>query len=193
MSMKIILSSCDFRNDASKQTIIDNLNKPIDQCKLLFFPNEKATQELIHSDLYYLRMEEFGFKKNNVFVFDYYDSEKFVGLNIDVVYISGGNTFKTLQRLRDCGFDKEIVRYVQSGAVYIGGSAGAHIASKSIEHVSAFDSVPEGMTDFNGLGLFDGIFICHYTDDRKAIYDELKSQGKYNVVALRNDESILIG
>lgn len=193
MSMKIILSSCDFRNDASKQTIIDNLNKPIDQCKLLFFPNEKATQELIHSDLYYLRMEEFGFKKNNVFVFDYYDSEKFVGLNIDVVYISGGNTFKTLQRLRDCGFDKEIVRYVQSGAIYIGGSAGAHIASKSIEHVSAFDSVPDGMTDFSGLGLFDGVFICHYTDDRKAIYDDLKAQGKYNVIALKNDESVVMG
>lgn len=190
--MKLILSSCDFRNDMSKQTIIDNLNKPIDQCKLLFFPNEKATQELIHSDLYYLRMEEFGFKKNNVYVFDYYDSEKFIGLNIDVVYISGGNTFKTMQRIRDCGFDKEIIRYVKNGAVYIGGSAGAHIASKSIEHVSAFDSVPEGMTDFNGLGLFDGIFICHYTDDRKAIYDELKSQGKYNVVALSNDESVVV-
>ena len=191
--MKLILSSCDFRNDMSKQTIIDNLNKPIDQCKLLFIPNEKATYELIHSDLYYLRMEEFGFIRNNVTVFDYYNSEDFSDLNIDVVYISGGNTFKTMQRIRDCGFDKEIIRYVKNGAVYIGGSAGAHIASKSIEHVSAFDSVPEGMTDFNGLGLFDGIFICHYTDDRKVIYDELKSQGKYNVVALSNDESVLIG
>ena len=191
--MKLILSSCDFRNETSKQIIIDNLDKPIDQCRLLFFPNEKATPELIHSDLYYSRMEEFGFEKNNVFVFDYYDSEKFLDLNIDVVYISGGNTFKTMQRIRACGFDKEIIRYVGDGAIYIGGSAGAHIASKSIEHVSAFDSVPEGMTDFSGLGLFDGIFICHYTDDRKAIYDELKSQGKYNVVAMRNDESVLIG
>ena len=191
--MKLILSSCDFRNDMSKQTIIDNLNKPIDQCKLLFFPNEKATQELIHSDLYYLRMEEFGFKKNNVYVFDYYDSEKFIGLNIDVVYISGGNTFKTMQRIKACGFDIEIIKYVKNGAIYIGGSAGAHIASKSIEHVSAFDSVPEGMTDFNGLGLFDGIFICHYTDDRKAIYDDLKAQGKYNVIALKNDEYVVIG
>ena len=84
--MKLILSSCDFRNDMSKQTIIDNLNKPIDQCKLLFIPNEKATYELIHSDLYYLRMEEFGFKRNNVTVFDYYNSEDFSDLNIDVVY-----------------------------------------------------------------------------------------------------------
>ena len=190
--MKLILSSCDFRNDMSRQMIIDNLDKPIDQCKLLFIPNEKATYELIHSDLYYLRMEEFGFIGENVTVFDYYNADKFSDLNIDVVYISGGNTFKTMKRIKDCGFDKEIIRYVKDGAIYIGGSAGAHIASKSIEHVSAFDSVPERMTDFSGLGLFDGIFICHYTDDRKAIYDELKSQGKYNVVALRNDDSVLI-
>lgn len=40
--MKLILSSCDFRNEKSKKTIIDNLSKPIEQCKLLFFPNEKA-------------------------------------------------------------------------------------------------------------------------------------------------------
>ena len=190
--MKLILSSCDFRNDMSRQMIIDNLDKPIDQCKLLFIPNEKAMYELIHSDLYYLRMEEFGFIGENVTVFDYYNADKFSDLNIDVVYISGGNTFKTMKRIKDCGFDKEIIRYVKDGAIYIGGSAGAHIASKNIEHVSAFESVPEEMTDFNGLGLFNGIFICHYTDDRKAIYDELKSQGKYNVITLTNDESVLI-
>lgn len=43
--MKLILSSCDFRNDNARKTIINNLNKPIDQCKLLYIPNEKATFE----------------------------------------------------------------------------------------------------------------------------------------------------
>ena len=47
--MKLILSSCDFRNDNAKKTIIDNLSKPIEQCKLLFIPNEIATYEAIHS------------------------------------------------------------------------------------------------------------------------------------------------
>lgn len=31
-----------------------------------------VTFETIHSDRYYLRMEEFGFLRNNVYVFDYY-------------------------------------------------------------------------------------------------------------------------
>ena len=91
--MKLILSSCDFRNEKSKKTIIDNLSKPIDQCKLLFIPNEKATHEAIHSEKYFLRMQELGFTKDNIAVFDYYNEQQFINLDLDIIYISGGNTF----------------------------------------------------------------------------------------------------
>lgn len=190
--MKLILSSCDFRNHNAKQTIIDNLSKPIDKCRLLFIPNEKATYESIHSETYYCRMQEFGFARDNIKVFDYYNAKQFAELDIDVLYISGGNTFATLKRIKDCGFDKEIIRYVKSGVIYVGGSAGAHIVSKNIEHISAFDTVPEGMSDFSGLGLFDGILICHYSADRKLLYDKLKSDGKYKVYALTDDDSLVV-
>ena len=174
--MKLILSSCDFRNDNAKKTIIYNLNKPIDKCKLLFIPNEKATYETIHSEKCFLRMQDLGFARDNIAVFDYYNPQQFIDLDLDVIYISGGNSFATLKRIRDCNFDKQIIRYVKSGVIYIGGSAGAHIASQNIEHIAAFDSIPDGMDDFNGLGLFDGILICHYTEERKALYDRLSVQ-----------------
>lgn len=190
--MKLILSSCDFRNENSKQVIIDNLNKPINQCRLLFVPNEKATAEAILGEMYYSRMQEFGFVRENIYVFDYYNPSAFFGIDIDVIYISGGNTFKTIKRIKDCGFDKEIIRYVNNGIIYIGGSAGAHIASINIEHVSEFDSVPDGMTDFNGLGLFDGILVCHYTSNRKPLYDKLQADGKYKVFALTDDDYLVI-
>ena len=190
--MKLILSSCDFRNEKSKKTIIDNLSKPIDQCKLLFIPNEKATYEAIHSEKYFLRMQEFGFTKDNIAVFDYYNEQQFINLDLDIIYISGGNTFATLKRIKDCGFDKEIIRYVRSGVLYIGGSAGAHIATQSVAHIAAFDPIPDGMTDFKGLGLFDGIIFCHYTEEHKALYDKLKSEGKYKVFALRDEDSLVV-
>lgn len=190
--MKLILSSCDFRNNHARETIIDNLNKPISRCKLLYIPNEKATFEAIHSDRYYLRMEEFGFTRENIYIFDYDNAEAFYGLDIDILYISGGNTFATINRLRMSNFESEIIRYVKSGVIYIGGSAGAHIASQNIEHVAEFDPIPDGMTDFHGLGLFDGILICHYTEDRNALYEKLKTEGKYKVFALRNDDSLVI-
>ena len=190
--MKLILSSCDFRNDNAKKTIIDNLNKPIDKCKLLFIPNEKATYEAIHSEKYYLRMQEFGFARDNIKIFDYYNAQQFINLDLDVIYISGGNTFATLKRIKDCDFDKQIIRYLKSGVLYIGGSAGAHIVTQNIEHIAAFDSIPDGMNDFNGLGLFDGIFICHYTEERKALYDKLKAESNYKVYALKDDESLVV-
>ena len=190
--MKLILSSCDFRNDNARKTIINNLNKPIDQCKLLYIPNEKATFETIHSERYYLRMKEFGFARDNIYVFDYYNADAFRNLEIDIVYISGGNTFATIDRIRKCEFDQEIIRYVRNGVIYIGGSAGAHIASQNIEHVAEFDPIPEGMTDFNGLGLFDGILICHYTAERKALYDKLIAEEKFQIFTLSNDDSLVI-
>lgn len=190
--MKLILSSCDFRNEKSKKTIIDNLSKPIDQCKLLFIPNEKATHEAIHSEKYFLRMQEFGFTKDNIAVFDYYNEQQFINLDLDIIYISGGNTFATLKRIKDCGFNKEIIRYVRSGILYIGGSAGAHIATQIVAHIAAFDPIPDGMTDFKGLGLFDGIIFCHYTEEHKALYDKLKLEGKYKVFALRDENSLVV-
>lgn len=137
--MKLILSSCDFRNEKSKRVIVENLPCPIDKCKLLFIPNENATAEAISGNVYYDRMQEFGFRKENVYVFDYNNPDKFRNLDIDVIYISGGNTFGTLDKIRKCNFDKDIINYVKSGVVYIGGSAGAHIASKDIKHVEKYD------------------------------------------------------
>lgn len=190
--MKLILSSCDFRNESSRQAILDNLDKPIDRCRLLFIPNEKATYEGIHSEKYYLRMQEFGFDEDNIRIFDYYNPKRFIGLDIDVIYISGGNTFATLKRIKDCGFDREIIRYVKSGVIYIGGSAGAHIVTQSIEHIAAFDSIPDGMNEFKGLGLFDGILICHYTAERKRLLDDLISNSKYKVYALSDNDSLIV-
>lgn len=189
--MKLILSSCDFRNDKSQKAIMDNLPYPIDKCKLLFIPNEKATAEAISGSIYYDRMQEFGFKKENVYVFDHNNPDKFRNLNIDVLYISGGNTFGTLDKIRKCGFDKDIINYVKSGVVYIGGSAGAHIASKNIQHVEKYDANAVGITDFLGLGMFDGVLICHYTDDRKNDFEQLSVKCKHKVYALTNEDFVV--
>lgn len=190
--MKLILSSCDFRNEKSQQVIMDNLPYPINKCKLLFIPNEKATAEAISGSVYYDRMQEFGFMKENVYVFDHNNPDKFRNLDIDVLYISGGNTFGTLDKIRKCGFDKDIIDYVKSGVVYIGGSAGAHIASKDIDHVTKYDDNNVGITDCSGLGLFNGMLICHYTDERKSDFEKLLANSECNVYALTDEDSLVL-
>lgn len=144
----MILSSCDFSNPNSKQVILDNLDKELSECKVLFIPNQNATYEKIHSDKYYNRLKENGF--------------------------------------------------IKKGVIYIGGSCGAHIVSKNIEHLLKLDDNYIGITDFNALGLFDGIIIPHceakeYTPElREEIYNKLLKEEKYNVYKLTNDESLIV-
>ncbi|MBQ9151584.1 MAG: Type 1 glutamine amidotransferase-like domain-containing protein [Clostridia bacterium] len=191
--MKLILSSCDFRNEHSRQFILDNLPKPIAECRLLFIPNEKSTSDKVVSGKYHARMAEFGFTPALVRVLDYTNPAPCFGLDIDVLYVSGGNTFATLDRIRKSGFDREMIHYIQSGVTYIGGSAGAHIVCNHIPHVARYDTPPEGMTDLQGLGLADMTLLCHFASERQAHYDELlqTANGK-SIVALTDEQSILI-
>ena len=190
--MKLILSSCDFGNPTSARFIIDNLCKPISDCKVLYFPNEKVTPEKIKSGKYEARVAAFGFQKKNIYVANYFDPAPFLNLDIDVIYISGGNTFGTMKLIRDARFDQAIVDYVQKGVTYIGGSAGAHIATADITHVAKYDKDTFGLTDFSGLGLYNGILICHYTEDRSADLQSLTDSGKYRVLPLADGQSVVI-
>ena len=189
---KILLSSCDFRNGESAKCIYDNLPHLIGQCKILYFPNEKATEEAIKSQKFYQRLSEFGFSQENIYVFNYFSPAEFdSNTHIDVIYISGGNTFGTLKRIRESRAEKVILDCLSRGAMYIGGSAGAHIASRSIKHVAKYDVDTYGLTDFSGLRLFDGILICHYSDLREQDYMALIEAGEQNIIKLRDQDFIV--
>ena len=189
--MKLILSSCDFGNPTSFEFIIEHLDKPISECKVLYFPNEKVTPEKIKSGKYESRVAAFGFQRKNIYVANYFEPTPFFHLEIDVIYISGGNTFGTMKMIRDSGFDKSIINYVQNGVIYIGGSAGAHIATADISHVAKYDQDTFGLNDFSGLGLYQGILNCHYTEARKADYEHFIKHGNHPI-ALSDSDSVII-
>ena len=194
--MKLILSSCDFINDNSRKVINDNVD--VANSKVLFIPNEKATKELINSDKYYKRLYKDGFTENNIYIFDEENANQFINLDIDVIYVGGGNTFATLKKIKDCGFDKYIINYINNGVIYIGGSCGAHIVTKNIEHLLDLDNNYCNLDDYNGLGLLDGIIIPHFNEvdyepeKRMELYNKLINENKYKVYTLTNSESIIV-
>lgn len=190
--MKLILTSKDFLNEKSKTMIIKNLDKKIDDCKILFIPPASSSEEEIMGDKYYKRLEKDGFKKENIYILNYKNINSSKKLNIDAIYVGGGNTFELLKKLKDTHFDKEIIKYVKKDVIYIGGSAGTHIVTANIKHVLPFDDNKVGLTDFDGLGLFDGIIFCHYTKNRKNYYEQAKKEGNYNVHKLTDEETFII-
>lgn len=194
--MKLILSSCDFINDNSRKVINDNVD--VANSKVLFIPNEKATKELINSDKYYKRLYKDGFTENNIYIFDEENANQFINLDIDVIYVGGGNTFATLKKIKDCGFNKYIINYINNGVIYIGGSCGAHIVTKNIKHLLDLDNNYCNLDDYNGLGLFDGIIIPHFNEvdyepeKRMKLYNKLITENRYKVYTLTNSESIIV-
>ena len=188
--MKLILSSRDFHEDAPRAVIEAHLPKPAKDCRVLFIPNEHATPENLKNDMYNRRLRQKGFSRGNIYVFDHTRPRDFEDLSPDLIYISGGNTFLLLKKLRDTGFDKALVRYLRAGVLYIGGSAGAHIVSESVAHIARYDEVPAGFDDFFALGLVDAIFVCHYGPEREEHYKELCAVGA-RVIALTDTQSVL--
>lgn len=190
--MKLILSSCDFKNENSKQFIIDNIPKPLEEIKVLFMPDECASKKEILSDKFYDRLVSYGFKRENITVLNYYRADEFKNLDIDMLYLSGGNTFSIMHRIKKHGFDTAMINYIKNGVIYVGGSAGAHIVSANIEHVMKYDQNTIKIDEFSGLNLFDGILVCHFSNERQAHSEALKQEGKYSVITLENDQSLLI-
>ena len=154
--MQKIISNCSCVDISSEGKGVIKNGKDIIFCDGIF-PNEKADDQRIYSNKYYNRLKKLGFTKENIYVFDHKKPDNFKNLNIDLIYVGGGNTFATLQKLRDSGFDTELVSYIKSGVTYIGGSCGAHIVSRNIEHLLPFDDNYVNLTDFSGLCLVDGI------------------------------------
>ena len=189
--MRLILSSRDFGGDASRSAILRQLSKPLHACRTLFVPNERATHERIAGRLYHARLQKYGFNPALVAVFDEASDTDYASLPLDLIYISGGNTFATLDKLRKTGLDRVIENNVRRGVIYISGSAGAHIASKDVSHVLEADENAVGLSDFRALGLLNGVLICHYTEARRPWLERTRL-GAYPVYALTDGDTLVV-
>ena len=189
--MRLILSSRDFGSEASRRIILRQLPKPLHACWTLFIPNEKATRERIAGGLYHARLQKYGFNPALVTIFDETANVDYAFLPLDLIYISGGNTFATLDKLRKTGLDRIVENYVRRGVIYIGGSAGAHVATQDVSHVLEVDENAVGLSDFRALGLLNGVLICHYTEARRPLLERAR-MGRYPAYALTDDDTLLV-
>lgn len=135
-----------------------------------------------------------GFKKENIILSGQQKNDQDV-FDCDIYYCTEGNTFEVLSILRDRGVDRVIREGFKEGnKIYIGCSAGAAIAGVSIEEMKDFDGNFIGMADFEGLGLFDGIVIPHYTNSelKRYISNSPGIDEKYNKILSVSNEKRLV-
>lgn len=136
-----------------------------------------------------------GFQKKNIILSGQQKNNEEV-LECDFYYCTEGNTFEVLALMRERGLDLVIKDgFADGNKIYIGCSAGAAIAGVSIEEVKGFDRNFIGMTDFSGLGLFDGIIIPHYTATELKCYINSRPgiKEKYkHIYFVENEKSLVL-
>lgn len=116
--MNIILTSTGFENLVTLAKIIKVIGSTFEKLRMLVIPVARKyeySQEKYLND--YINL---GFKKDNIFFFDDEDPELSRNLNIDIIYVCGGNTFLLQKCLKESNFNKDIIKYVKKRSNILG-------------------------------------------------------------------------
>ena len=123
-----------------------------------------------------------------------YIKDKSDALSIpDYIYVPGGDPYKLIKRLREINIISNIVDNVRNnGTVYIGVSAGADIAAKSIEYVLQLEDNNE-ITDgnYNALGLINESIVCHYDQRSMMTLKACRDVCKNEIMTINNDQLLM--
>ena len=192
---KIYLSS--GGNFDKTKTIDLHFIKSIRESKkltILFIPTAKDTdQEGFKKCFEWLRNKLDLLNARDIIIVMETELSKYIDLEkFGAVYIGGGNTYKLKKEITESSFNERLIKYIQSGGIVYGASAGAVIMGKNIAIYQEENKNSYIME--NGMSLCKDYSIrCHYVknqDDEK-IWKFIK---KYNlpVIALPLGDAILV-
>jgi dipeptidase E len=159
--MKLLLTSGGISNRAIAKALYEFVGKDTNGIKVGYVPIaanvEPGNKDWIIKD--FLNFWRYGY--NNIDIID--PSAAGVGwqgrlAEVDVVMLSGGNTFHLLDQARQTGFDDWLKENLQN-KVYVGSSASSILLGQTIELAGGIDEYGDenlpGLTDLTGLGLVD--------------------------------------
>ncbi len=108
--MNIILTSNGFETEEVIEKIKSILNKPFEDIRMLVIP--QARKYVYNKEKYISDYVKIGFKESNIIMFDDENSGDYKDLDIDLVYVCGGNTFLLQECILKSGFDTVIKDFV---------------------------------------------------------------------------------
>ncbi len=89
-------------------------------------------------------------------------------LIFDVIFVCGGNSFYLLQQVQQSDCADVIRKYVESGKIYIGSSAGSILAAPDIYPTYYLDKAAEApkLNGYIGLNLVDVVIFPHWGSEK---------------------------
>lgn len=110
---------------------------------------------------------------------------------VDIVFLSGGNTFHLLEQMRRTGLDEWLVAHKED-KVYIGSSAGSIVMTPTIATANGADPNLKGLKNLNALGFVDFDFIPHIPDIPLTAAEAYAATASRNVYALDDTSAIKV-
>lgn len=170
-----------------KFALIENAADSYPEEKRGFVYETRAVLETLPIQIGRIDLREYGLGKKDI-----YEELK----HFDVVWVGGGNTFYLRWILRESGLDIAVLKLLQEGIVYAGGSAGSVIVCPSLEKYDVVDDptkAPELLKE--GLNLVDVQIVPHWGTEKyqaklqevKDYYDQLNKK----VVTLTDDQAFV--
>ncbi len=194
--MKLLLTSSGITKKSIAEALIELTNKLPGQTKLAFIPTA-ANPETENKDWVinqYLNLWRYGY--NWIDIVDPSAAEvdwKPRLEKVDIIYLSGGNTFYLLDQCRKTGFDKWLNENIKN-KVYVGGSASSIIATPTIEvaGLPPGDENLPGLTDLAAFNWVNFEIEPHCDKDR---FERVKKYAKlkpYPVYAIDDQTAIKV-
>jgi dipeptidase E len=110
----------------------------------------------------------------------------------DIVWFNGGLAGYLMQQIKLSKLDKLLPKLIRRGLIYCGSSAGAMVATPSLEIAEWYIGEPEpGTSQMHGLNLVDFEIYPHYTPDLlPQIKQHKSSESKY--VLLSDSSAVMV-
>lgn len=179
--------------------IITHLSIAPKELNLAFIP---TASEVETGDLWWLRqdrekLEKLGFNITEFSItgMNYQQVRKKLE-NIDVIFVSGGNTFYLLDQAIKSGFDK-VLQEIEDNLIYIGSSAGSALVGNGIGKLDNLDDkskAPDLKSD--GLKLIDLAILPHwgsqeFKEGYKESFESLYKEN-YKIILITNHQYLFV-
>ena len=196
--MKLLLTSTGLTNQKIKNKFLELVNKTPSKIKIIFLPTaSRSKEELKYVQASKQELIDLGIPEQNIktISLDKKLDEKIEYneiMNFDVIYVCGGNTFYLLKKVRESGFDRIITKFIDSGKLYFGVSAGSILVCPDIDIATPFDENEFGIKDLTGLNLTDVIVTPHYCEKEKLIIDKFQKKTKTKVIRITDNQALMV-
>lgn len=194
--MKLLLTSAGVTKRSIADALIKLVGKSPSETKVAFIPIAANVEEG-NKDWYinqFLNFWRFGYSWIDVVDPSAADVDWKARLaDVDVIFVSGGNTFHLLNQYRKTGFDKWLNENLSS-KVYVGVSAGTIVAAPTID-VAAMppgDRNIVGIKDLTGLAWVDFEVEPHCDKDRFAVVEEYAKKRDHPVYAIDDQSAVVV-